>query len=157
MFKSPDNRLSASNSAVLASENFLVPVTLSSEARSSQAAFDILRQAFEEVSGFVSQLTNVAPGIALVPFTEGISPRMSRVKVLLNGKEYQYDLTFALKCPVPKEHDFWGRIRLLSSVYDGLGELAAGFHERKGIFLFLEEARLDQQKDELETIHAIHK
>ena len=61
MFKSPDNRLSASNSAVLASESFLVPVTLHSEARTSQGAFDGLRQAFDEVSGFVLQLASTAP------------------------------------------------------------------------------------------------
>jgi len=157
MFKSPDRRLSASNSAVLASESFLVPVTLHSEARTSQLAFDGLRQAFDEIKGFVSQLAGTAPGIALVAFDESISPKMSRVEVLLHGKEYRYDLTFALKCPVPKEHDFWGRIRLLSSVYDRLGELAAGFHDRKGIELYLEEARLDQQKDDSERPQAFRK
>ena len=157
MFKSPDNRLSASNSAVLASESFLVPVTLHSEAKTSQTAFDALHQAFDEVKGFVSQLASTAPGIALVPFDETISPKMSRVEVLLQGKEYRFDLTFALKCPVPKDKDFWGRIRLLSSVYDRLGELAEGFHDRKGIDLFLEEARLDQQKDDSERLQAFRK
>ncbi len=157
IFKSPDNRLSASNSAVLASESFLVPVTLHSEAKTSQAAFDALHQAFEEVKGFVSQLASVAPGIVLVHFDETISPKMSRVEVCLRGKEYRFDLTFALKCPVPRDKDFWGRIRLLSSVYDRLGELATGFHDRKGIELFLEEARLDQQKDDPERLHAFRK
>ena len=157
MFKSPDSRLSASNSAVLASESFLVPVTLHSEARVSQAAFDALRQAFDEVKGFVSQLASTAPGITLVAFDENISPKMSRVEVLLQGKDYRFDLTFALKCPVPKDKDFWERIRLLSSVYDRLGELAAGFHDRKGIELYLEEARLDQQKDDSERLQAFRK
>src|SRR5690242_20651331 len=124
MFKSPDSRLSASNSAVLASESFLVPVTLRSEARTSQLAFESLRQAFDEVKEYVLQLEGTAPGIALVGFDENISPKMSRVEVLLHGKEYRYDLTFALKCPVPKERDFWERIKLLASVYDRLGELA---------------------------------
>ncbi|HEX5219515.1 MAG TPA: hypothetical protein VFZ59_08095 [Verrucomicrobiae bacterium] len=157
MFQSPESRLSASNSAVLASESFLVPVTLHSEARTSPAAFDGLRKAFDEVFGFVSQLASTAPGIALVPFSESISPRMSRVEVLLRGKEYRYDLTFALKCPVPKEHDFWARVRLLSSVYDRLADLAAGFHDRKGIELYLEEARLDQQKDDSEKLQTFRK
>ena len=76
MFKSPDSRLSASNSAVLASESFLVPVTLHSEAKTSQVAFDGLSQAFNEVKGFISQLVSTAPGIALVPFDETISPKM---------------------------------------------------------------------------------
>jgi hypothetical protein len=143
MFKSPDSRLSASNGAVLASESFLVPVTLHSDARTSQAAFDGLRQAFDEVSGFVSQLASTAPGIALVPFSERISSKMSHVEVLLWGKEYRFELVFALKCPVPKEQDFWSRIQLLSLVYDQLGELAAGFHNRKGIELHLMEAKLD--------------
>ena len=143
MFKSPNTRLSASNGAVLASESILVPVTLHSESRTSQAAFDGLRQAFDEVSGFVSQLASTAPGIALVPFSEHISSKMSRVEVLLRGKEYRFELVFSLKCPVPKEQDFWARIQLLSLVYDQLGELAAGFHNRKGIELHLMEAKLD--------------
>ena len=108
MFKSPDSRLSASNSAVLASESFLVPVTLHGEARTSQAAFDGLRQAFDEVSGFVTQLVSTAPGIALVPFSESISPKMSRVEVLLHGKEYRYDLTFALKCAIAEGAGLFG-------------------------------------------------
>src|SRR6185369_6820880 len=157
MFKSPDSRLSASNSAVLASESFLVPVTLHSEAKTSQSACDGLFQAFDEVKGFVVKLASTAPGIALVPFDENVSPKMSRVEVLLHGKEYRFDLTFALKCPVPKDKDFWGRIRLLSSVYDRLGELATGFHDRKGIELYLEEARLDQQKDDSERQQAFRK
>lgn len=157
MFKSPDSRLSASNSAVVASESFLVPITLHSEAKTSQAAFDGLRQAFDEVMGFVSRLASTAPGIALLAFDETVSPRMSRVEALLHGKDYQYDLTFALKCPVPKDKDFWGRIRLITSVYDRLAELAAGFHDRKGIELFLEEARLDQQKDDAEKLQTFRK
>jgi hypothetical protein len=157
MFKSPDSRLSASNSAVLASGSFLVPVTLRSEAKTSESAFDTLRQAFEEVNGFVSQLASIAPGIAVVPFNETISPKIARVEVLLYRKEYRYDVTFALRCPVPKDQDFWGRIRLLSSVYDRLGELGSGSHERKGIELFLEQARLDQEKDDEERLHAFRK
>src|SRR5690349_10133701 len=129
MFKSPDNRLSASNSAVLASESFLVPVTLHSDAKTSQAALDALFGAFNEVEGFVLELATTAPGIALAPFDANVSPKMSRVEVLLHGKEYRFDLTFALKCPLPKDKDFWARIRLLSCVYDRLGELAGGFHD----------------------------
>ena len=150
MFKSPDNRLSAPNSAVLASESFLVPLTLHSEARSSTAAFEALFQAFNEIKGIVLQLGSTVPGIAIVPFDEKVSPKMSRVEVLLEGKEYRYELTFTLRCPVPKDIDFWDRIRLLSSVYDRLGELSSGFHERKGIELYLEEARLDPLKEDLE-------
>jgi hypothetical protein len=157
MFKSPESRLSASNSAVLASESFLVPITLHSDARTSEMAFDNLFQAFEEVKGFVMRLASTAPGIALVPFGENVSPKMSRVEVMLQGKEYRFDLTFALKCPVPKDKDFWGRIKLLSSVYDRLGELAAGFHERKGMELILEEARLDQQKDDSDKTQQFRK
>jgi hypothetical protein len=51
MFKIPDTRLSASNSAVLASESFFVPVTLRSEAKGSEAALDGLHRSFEEVKG----------------------------------------------------------------------------------------------------------
>src|SRR5687768_17361112 len=157
MFKSPDSRLSASSKAILASESFLVPVILRSEAKSSQGALDGLHQAFEEVKRFMPQLERCAPGIALVPFEESIAPTMSRVEVQLHGKEFRFDLTFALKCPVPKTQDFWGRIGLLSSVYDRLGELAAGFQDRKGIELLLEEARLDQQKDDSERVRNVHK
>jgi hypothetical protein len=152
MFKIPDTRLSASNSAVVASRSFIIPVTLHSEAKASQTAFDALHLAFDEVKGFISQLAGIAPGIALVPFEEALSPRTSRVGVFLRGKEYRYDLTFALKCPVPKDQDFWARIKLISSVYDRLTDLATGFHDRKGIALFLEEAKLDQQKDDSERL-----
>ena len=157
MFKSPDSRLSASNSALLASENFIVPVTLRSEAKTSQLALDALTHAFEEVKGFVTKLVSTAPGIALVPFESNVAPKMSRVEMLLHGKEFRFELTFALKCPVPKDRDFWGRIRLLSSVYDRLSELASRFHERKGIELYLEEARLDQQKDDEDRSQAFRK
>ena len=134
-----------------------MPVTLHSEAKTSQAALDALSQAFDEIKGFVAKLASTASGIALVPFEENVSPKMSRVEVRLHGKEIRFDLTFALKCPVPKDKDFWGRIRLVASVYDRLSELASGFHDRKGIELHLEEARLDQQKDDSERLQAFRK
>src|SRR3954471_10112236 len=112
MFKVPDTRLSASNSAVLASESFLVPVTLHSEAKGSEAALDALRSAFEEVKGFAPALAGTAPGVVLVSFDEAISPRLSRVEVERHGKEHRVDLTFAFRCPLPKDQDFWGRVRL---------------------------------------------
>jgi hypothetical protein len=157
MFKSPDSQLSASNSAVLSSASFLVPMTLFSEARTSQAAFDALHEAFDEVTGFIPKLAVTAPGIAVVGFDEALSPRMARVEVLLHGKEHQYQLTFALKCPIPKEQDFWKRVRLISAVYDRLSEFAVVFQDRKGIQLFLEESRLDQQKDDSERLRAFRK
>ncbi len=95
----------------------------------------------------MSKLTKAAPGATLVSFDENVSPKISRVEMSLNGKEYQYDLTFALRCPFSKQQDFWERIRLISSVYDQLGELSTGFSERKGIKLILTEARLAQQND----------
>jgi hypothetical protein len=62
-----------------------------------------------------------------------------------------------LKCPIPKEQDFWARIRLISGVYDRLSELAAGFQEKKGIELVLEESRLDQQKEDPERVREFRK
>ena len=156
MFTSTDSRLSASNSAVLASGSFLVPVTLHSEARTSHAALDSLAQAFEDVKDFVAKLAGTAPGIALIPFDENVSPKLSRVQALSHGKELRFDLSFALTCPVPKDMGFWGRLRLLSSVYDQLSELASGFQDRKGIALYLDEATLDQQKDDGERGSASH-
>src|SRR5580765_5501435 len=120
MFKLPDTRLSASNSAVLTSESFLVPVTLHSEARGSEAALDALRRAFEEVKGFAPALADTAPGVVLVSFDEAISPRLSRVEFELRGKEHRVELTFAFRCPLPTDRDFWGRIRFISAVYDRL-------------------------------------
>src|SRR6267143_1544537 len=90
MFKIPDSRLSASNSAVLASENFLVPITIRSVARSSQAAFEGLQQAYEEVKEFGPALAKTVPGVSLIGFEALLSPRLSRVEVLLRGKEYQF-------------------------------------------------------------------
>ncbi len=150
MFQSPDNRLSASNKAILASQSFMVAVTLQSAAKSSRAAFDALRQAYDEVGGFVSQISRDAPGIALLALDEGMSPRMSRMGITVLGKEYHYNLTLSVKCPIPKEMDFWQRVWLISSVYDLLAALGAGFQDRKGVSLFLEKAALDQQKDDTE-------
>ena len=157
MFKIPDSRLSASNSAVLASKNFLIPITLRSVAKSSQAAFEGLRRAFEEVKGFIPALTSTVPSVTLIDFQESISPRLSRVEVLLRGKEYQFDLTFAFRCPLPKEQDFWTRIQFIAAVYDRLSELVAAFEDRKGIDLYLEEARLDQQKEDPERLRLFRK
>jgi len=156
MFSPPDRRISASNSAVLASQSFLVPVTLHSEARTSQGSFDAVHAAFEEVKGFIFKLAVTAPGIVLVGFEEDVAPRVSHVSVTLHGKEYRCSLTFALKCPIPVEQDFWARIKLISAVYDRLTELAAVFECKKGIELFLEESRLDQQKDD-ERMHGFRK
>lgn len=155
MFKSPDSRLSASNSGILATETFLVPITLSSKAKTSQAALDAAHQAFAEIERFASHLTKTAPGILLIPFHENVSPKLSRVEVTNIGKEYRLDLTFALKCPVPKNSDFWSRIRLLSSVFDELGALALQFQDRKGIELHLDEAKLDQEKEPTEKTRSV--
>ena len=157
MFKIPDTRLSASNSAVLASESFLVPVTLHSEAKGSEAALDALRRAFDEVQGFAPALAGTASGVALVSFNEAISPHLSRVEVELRGKEHRVDLTFAFRCPLPKDQDFWGKVRFISAVYDRLSQLAAVFENQKGIELFFEEARLDQQKEDPERLRMFRK
>ena len=157
MFKSPNSRLSTSSKAVVSSDSFTVPMTLHSEARSSQASFEGLYRGFQEVEDFVSRLADVGLGIAVVGFGEADSPRTSRVEINLHGKDYRHDLTFALRCPIPKEHDFWARIRMITTVYDRLAELGATFQDRKGVELFLEESRLDQQKDEPEESRAIQK
>ena len=157
MFKIPDSRLSASNSAVLASENFLVPITIRSVARSSQAAFEGLQQAYEEVKEFGPALAKTVPGVSLIGFEDLLSPRLSRVEVLLRGKEYQFDLTFAFRCPIPKERDFWARIQLVAAAYDHLAKLVAAFEDRKGIDLYLEEARLDQQKEDPDSLRTFRK
>jgi hypothetical protein len=157
MFTSTDSRISASNKAVLCSESFLLPMRLRSEGKASSDAFDALHRAFEEIKGFMAQLLKTAPGIALVGFDEAVAPRVSQVEVTVRGKLYRFDLTFALKCPIPKEQDFWARIRLISGVYDRLSELAAGFQEKKGIELVLEESRLDQQKEDPERVREFRK
>ena len=157
MFKIPDTRLSASNSAVLASESFFVPVTLRSEAKGSEAALDGLHRSFEEVNGVAPALAGTAPGVTLVSFDEAVSPRLSRVDVVLRGKGHQIELTFAFRCPLPKDQDFWGRIRFISAAYDHLSQLAAVFEDRKGVELFFEEARLDQQKEDPERLRMFRK
>jgi hypothetical protein len=81
LFKIPESRLSASNSAVLASESFLVPMTLMTESRSSAAAFESLRRAYDEISGFIPALASTVPNVSLVAFEASVSPRMSRVDV----------------------------------------------------------------------------
>lgn len=157
MFTIPDSHLSASNSAVLASESFLVPMTLRTEARSSEGAFTALRRAYDEVKGFVPRLTSTVPGVSLIGFDEAVSPRLSRVDVARRGKDYRFDLTFALRCPIPKEQDFWARIQFVALAYERLSELVAVFEDRKGTHFYLEEARLDQQKEEPERLRMFRK
>ena len=157
MFTIPDSRLSASNSAVLASESFWVPMTLRTEARSSEVAFTALHKAYDEVNGFIPRLTSTVPGVSLVGFDAAVSPRLSRVEVARQGKEYRFDLTFALRFPIPKEQDFWARIQFVAMVYDRLSELVAVFEDRKGTHLYLEEARLDQQKEDPERLRMFRK
>jgi hypothetical protein len=157
MFTIPDSRLSASNSAVLASESFLVPMTLRTEARSSEGAFTALRQAYDEVKGFIPRLTSTVPGVSLVGFDAAVSPRLSRVDVARRGKDHRFDLTFAMRCPIAKEQDFWARIQFVALAYDRLSELVAVFEDRKGTHLYLEEARLDQQKEEQERLRVFRK
>lgn len=74
MFKLPESRLSASNSAVLASESFLVPMTLRTESRSSETAFECLHRAFGEIKGFVPALASTVPGVSLLAFDASVSP-----------------------------------------------------------------------------------
>jgi len=157
MFKIPETRLSVSNGALLSSENFLVPITVRSEAKTSEAAFEGLRRAFEDVNGFLPALSNTFPGVVLVGFNEAVSPRHSRVDLTLRGKDHQYDLTFAFRCPLPKDQDFWGRVRFISAIYDNLTRLAMPFEDRKGIELFFDEARLDQQKEEPDRLRMFRK
>jgi hypothetical protein len=146
----PENRLSASNCAVLASQSFLVPLRLLSDAKTSQAALDKLRQAFEEVKRWVPTLANTIAGANLVALEEPMPPRFSRLDVLRYSKGHRLFLTFALRCPIPAGQDLWARVRLISAVYDHLVELAATFKELSGIGLFLDKALLDQQKEDLE-------
>ena len=157
MLKIPDSRLSASNSAVLASESFLIPMTLQVEARSLPAAAEDLRLAFDEVKEFVPRLAGTAPGTTLVAFDAAVSPRLSRVDLVRHGKDYRFHLTFSIKCPIAKEKDFWERIHFVSLVYDRLSELVAVFKDRKGIDFYLEEARLDQQKEDSERFRLYRK
>lgn len=93
----------------------------------------------------------------VVSFDEAISPRLSRVEVELRGKEHRVALTFAFRCPLPKDRDFWGRVRFISAVYDRLTQLAAVFEDRKGIELFFEEAKLNQQKEDPERLRMFGK
>jgi len=157
MFTMPECRVSASNSAILSSENFLIPITLRCEARNMQSALDNLHRSFQEIQSFIPRLSNTVAGVNLIDFDEAISPRLSRVDIMLHGKDYRFDLTFGVKCPIPKEHDFWARIQFITLVYDKLSELVAVFEDRKGIDLFLEEARLSQQKDDTDKMRMFRK
>lgn len=132
-------------------------MTIRTESRSSQTALETLRRAFDEISGSVPALASTFPGASLVAFDASVSPRVSRVDVVLHGKECQFDLTFALRCPIPKEQDFWARLQFVSAVYDRLSELVVSFQNRKGVDLFLEQARLDQQKEDPDRMRMFRK
>ncbi len=160
MYIAPTKRLSASHKAVLAAESFQIPMIIHSMAKSSRSALDGLRQAFGEISALVERATATAPGIALVNFGESASPRRARVELTV-AKEHEYMLSFSLKCPVPADMDFWGRVDLVSWVFERFDELGTAFLQRKGLTLTLEGAMLvaqgaalNQQAEEAEQTEA---
>jgi hypothetical protein len=143
MFTLPDYRLSAANKTLLACEAFFIPIALQCEARTSPLAFETFKKAFDDLTGFVAQIASTAPGLMLLPFADEAKHAPSNVSMQLAGKDYRFHLTITLRCPVPKEKDFWERVRLVAYVYDRLAELAAGFQDRKGVDLSLDPAQLD--------------
>jgi len=122
-----------------------------------RSALDNLRRSFQEIQSFIPRLSSTVAGVNLIGFDAAVSPRVSRVDIMLRGKDYRFDLTFAVQCPIPKEYDFWARIQFVALVYDKLSELVAVFEDRKGIDLFLEEARLNQQKDDADRMRMFRK
>lgn len=152
MLKMPDSRLSAPSVDVISSTSFFVPMTLKSDARAMEMAFDALQGAFEEVKSYLPRLEPTLQGVELVSFDVAVPNGLGSVGVALRGKDHQIDLTFALRCPIPAQLDFWERIKLIASVYEHLGVLVSLFEGRKGIDLYLDEARLEQPKAEPESL-----
>lgn len=152
MLKMPDSRLSAPSAEVISSTHFFVPMTLKSDGRVMDMAFDALRGAFEEVKSYLPRLESTIRGTELVSFDANLPNGLSNVGVALRGKDHQIDLTFALRCPIPAQLDFWERIKLIAAVYEHLGVLVSLFEGRKGIDLYLDEARLEQPKAEPESL-----
>lgn len=152
MLKMPDSRLSAPSAEVISSTSFFVPMTLKSDGRVMDMAFDALRGAFEEVKSYLPRLESTIQGVELVSFDASLPNGLSNVGVVLHGKDHQIDLTFTLRCPVPAGIDFWERIKLIAAVYEHLGVLVSLFEGRKGIDLYLDEARLEQPKAEAEQL-----
>lgn len=152
MLKMPDSRLSAPSVEVISSSCFFVPMTLKSDARVMDMAFDALRGAFEEVKSYLPRLDPTIQGTELVAFDAAVPNGMSNVGVALRGKDHQIDLTFALRCPIPTGTGFWDRVKLIAAVYEHLGVLVSLFEGRKGIDLYLDEARLEQPKSEAATL-----
>lgn len=152
MLKMPDSRLSAPSVDVISSTSFFVPMTLKSDARAMEMAFDALQGAFEEVKSYLPRLEPTIQGVELVSFDVAVPNGLGSVGVALRGKDHQIDLTFALRCPIPAQLDFWERIKLIASVYEHLGVLVSLFEGRKGIDLYLDEARLEQPKAEPESL-----
>lgn len=148
LFTSGSSCVSASNSALLASKSFILPATLSTEAKSSQAAVDDLQKAFEDVKRFIGSLQTTISNVALVPFDEAVSPRVSRIEGEISGKVRRFDLTFSVRSGIPADLNYWERLKLVAKVYDNFSELARILQERKGPVLLLHQARLDQQTHE---------
>lgn len=154
MFKHSNSLISATNSAILASENFLIPLSLRCTGRTAAAAFDSLHRGFHDVKSFLSVLVSIVPNISLVGFDAPISPRNSRILLEVSGKDHIFTLKFVLRCPIPTSSDFWQRVQFMSNAYEKLAELSAVFHERKDMELFLEESLLDQQKEDPQKLRA---
>jgi hypothetical protein len=84
----------------------------------------------------------------VVSFNEPISPKLSRVDIVKKGKETTYTITVSIRKAFPGESAFWTRIRLVTEIYDQLAHFATAYEDSKGVDIILEEARLEQQKDE---------
>jgi hypothetical protein len=154
MLTIPEVRLSASNAAVLSSSFALLPVGVRCEAKDAKFA---LKKVEEIISALREHSAGKEGQVEMVAFEEPISPRLSRVDIARKGKESSFGITVAVRARFPVGSDFWSRIAFVNDRYEWLATFALGYEDAKGVDIFLEEARLEQQKEEPERFRVYRK
>lgn len=137
-------RLSVSNAALLSSSFVLLPVCVRCEAKDPAVA---LKKVEEITSALRAHPAAKEDGVEFVAFEEPVSPRLSRIDVAKKGKDSSFSIPVSIRARFPTGTDFWSRVAFVNSRFEKLTAFALVYENAKGTDIFLEEARLEHQKD----------
>ncbi|HVU15319.1 MAG TPA: hypothetical protein VHD32_00225 [Candidatus Didemnitutus sp.] len=154
MLSFPETRLAASNAAVVSSNFALIPICVSCEAKSSGHA---LKKVGEIVGALRDHPSTKEADIEFVSFDEVVSPRLSRIDITQRGKDTTVAATVALRLRFQSSTDFWRRLELISERFQKITQFAAPYEEEKGVDIFVQEVRLEDQKEDSERLRVIRK
>ena len=117
--------------------------------------------AFLKVEEIISALRNASivqsDGVEFVPLEEAVSPKLSCAELTDNGKEVIINITVCLRVRFPSDASYWSRLKLIYQKFETLAVFASPYGEDKRVHIFLEEAKLETQKDEPERYRILRK